>query len=74
VLVETYGIRPEDRDGKEIRASKPGEVYACDDYVYWGFGQTGIARLARDAGFERTEALDEVVVDGHPRVLARLIA
>jgi tRNA (mo5U34)-methyltransferase len=37
VLVETYGVRPEDRDGPAIRVSEPGEVYARDEFVYWGF-------------------------------------
>src|SRR2546426_8359428 len=28
MLVETYGVRAEDRDGPAIRVSDPGEVYA----------------------------------------------
>src|SRR5207253_277333 len=47
VLVETYGVRPEERDGPAIRVSEPGEVYARDEFVYWGFGHTGLERLAR---------------------------
>jgi hypothetical protein len=42
--------------------------------VYWGFAQAGLAELARAAGFEQSEAISEVEVDGHPRVLARLTA
>jgi tRNA (mo5U34)-methyltransferase len=74
VLVETYGVRPEDRDGPVIRVSEPGEVYARDDFVYWGFGHRGLERLARIAGFSRAEPLVEVEVDNHPRIIGRLIA
>ena len=74
VLVETYGVRPEDRDGPAIRVSEPGEVYARDEFVYWGFEHTGLERLARIAGFSRAESLIDVEVDGHPRIMGRLIA
>jgi tRNA (mo5U34)-methyltransferase len=74
VLVETYGVRPESRDGPAIRVSEPGEVYTGDDFVYWGFGRTGLERLARIAGFSRAESLVEVEVDDHPRIIGRLIA
>jgi tRNA (mo5U34)-methyltransferase len=74
VLVETYGVRPEDRDGPAVRVSEPGEVYAHDEFVYWGFGDTGLERLARIAGFSRAESLVDVEVDGHPRIIGRLIA
>lgn len=74
VLVETYGVRPEDRDGPAIRVTEPGEVYARDEFVYWGFGHTGLERLARIAGFARVESLVDVEVDGHPRIMAGLIA
>ena len=74
VLVETYGVRPEDRDGPAIRVAEPGEVYARDEFVYWGFGHTGLERLARIAGFSRAELLVDVEVDEHPRIICRLIA
>lgn len=74
VLVETYGVGPEDRDGPAIRVCEPGEVYARDDFVYWGFGDAGLERLARIAGFSRVESLINVEVDGHPRLVARLVA
>lgn len=74
VLIETYGVRPEDRDGPAIRISEPGEVYARDEFVYWGFGHTGLERLARIAGFSRAESIVDVEVDGHPRIIGRLIA
>ena len=74
VLVETYGVPPEDRNGPAIRVSEPGEVYARDEFVYWGFGDAGLERLARIAGFSRVESLVDVEVDGHPRLMARLVA
>lgn len=74
VLVETYGVGPEDRNGPAIRVSEPGEVYARDDFVYWGFGDAGLARLAEIAGFSRVESLVDVEVDGHPRIIGQLIA
>ena len=74
VLVETYGVAPEDRNGPTIRVSEPGEVYARDDFVYWGFEDAGLERLARIAGFSRAESLINVEVDGHPRIIGRLIA
>jgi tRNA (mo5U34)-methyltransferase len=74
VLVETYGVPSQDRDGTEVRPLEPGEVYAGDRFVYWGFAQAALAQLARAAGFEHTEAISEVEVAGHPRVMARLTA
>jgi tRNA (mo5U34)-methyltransferase len=74
VVVETYGVRPEDRDGPAIRVAEPGEVYARDEFVYWGFGHIGLERLARIAGFSRAESFVDVEVDDHPRIIGRLIA
>jgi len=74
VLVETYGVRPADRDEGAIRVSRPGEVYARDEFVYWGFGTIGLQRLARIAGFSRAESFVDVEVDDHPRIMGRLIA
>jgi tRNA (mo5U34)-methyltransferase len=74
VLLETYGVGPEDRNGPAIRVSEPGEVYAHDDFIYWGFTNGGLERLARIAGFSRAESLTNVEVDGHPRIIGRLVA
>ena len=74
VLVETYGVGPEYRNGPAIRVSEPGEVYARDEFVYWGFASAGLQRLAQIAGFSRVESLVDVEVDGHPRIMARLVA
>jgi tRNA (mo5U34)-methyltransferase len=74
VLLETYGVGPEDRNGPAIRVSEPGEVYARDEFVYWGFGSAGLQRIAQIAGFARVESLVDVKVDGHPRIMGRLVA
>jgi len=74
VLLETYGVGPEDRRGPAIRVSEPGEVYARDDFVYWGFGDAGLQQVARIAGFSSVESLVDVEVDGHPRIMGRLVA
>jgi tRNA (mo5U34)-methyltransferase len=74
VLLETYGVGPEDRNGPAIRVSEPGEVYARDEFVYWGLGDAGLQRIAQIAGFSRVESLVDVEVDGHPRIMGRLVA
>ena len=74
VLVETYGVGAEDRNGPAIRVSEPGEVYARDEFVYWGFGDAGLQRIARIPGFSRAESLVDVEVDGDPRIIGRLVA
>jgi tRNA (mo5U34)-methyltransferase len=74
VLIETYGVRPADRDEPAIRVSAPGEVYARDEFVYWGFGTIALQRLARIAGFSRAESFVDVDVGDHPRIMGRLIA
>lgn len=74
VLVETYGLGTEQQNGPAIRASRPGEVYARDEFVYWAFGAAGLERLARIAGFSAVGAVDRVQVAGHPRIIGRLIA
>jgi tRNA (mo5U34)-methyltransferase len=74
VLIETYGLPPEDRNGPAIRVSEPGEVYERDEFVYWGFGEQGLERLARIAGFHGVQQLETVTVDGHPRIIGHLTA
>jgi tRNA (mo5U34)-methyltransferase len=72
VLLETHGVAGNHEPS--IRVWAPGEVYTGDDYVYWGFTEGSLGRLAAYAGFERTEIIDQPVVDGHPRVLGTLHA
>ncbi len=73
VLVETYGIVGDGRvDQSTIEVKQRGEVYAGDDYVYWGFGAGGLAALGRLAGLPEVEVSATEMVDGHPRIVATL--
>jgi tRNA (mo5U34)-methyltransferase len=73
ILVETYGMAADGRvDEHTIEVKLSGEVYAGDDYVYWGFGAGGLAALGRLAGLPDVEVGERVMVDGHPRILAWL--
>jgi tRNA (mo5U34)-methyltransferase len=74
VLVETYGVSPEDENGPVVRVLEPGEVCARDEFFYWGFAAVGLERLAQIAGFSRTESLATIEVDGHPRIIGLLVA
>ena len=51
-----------------------GEVYARDDFVYWGFSGESLARLAHHAGFAEVKIVDTPLIDGHPRIIATLAA
>jgi hypothetical protein len=73
VLIETYGLGPGQHDGA-IRVSQPGEVYQRDEFVYWGFGEAALERLALLAGFSEVGPLQSVQVAGHPRIIGRLVA
>jgi len=73
VLVETYGVVGDGRlDQCTIEVKQRGEVYAGDDYVYWGFAAGGLAALGRLAGLTEVEVRTTAMVDGHPRILATL--
>ena len=61
-------------DAPAIEVHEPGDVYARDDFVYWGFSAEGLRGLARLAGFDEVEVVDELEIDGHPRILAVLRA
>jgi tRNA (mo5U34)-methyltransferase len=69
--LETYGSRlPADSPALEVH--EPGDVYARDDFVYWGFTAESLRRLGRVVGLEDIEVVDQVEIDGHPRILAIL--
>jgi hypothetical protein len=51
---------------------EPGEVYARDDFVYWGFTPRGLSRLARLAGFSGFDLADAPTIDGNPRLIGVL--
>jgi tRNA (mo5U34)-methyltransferase len=72
VLIETYGSV--EADGAMLRVFRPGEVYAGDEYVYWGFTGSGLAHLAAQAGYRGASVLDTPVIDGHPRIISALNA
>ena len=72
-MLETYGSHlPADAPAIEVHG--PGDVYARDDFVYWGFSPEGLRRLARIVGLDDVEVVDRVEIDGHPRILAVLRA
>jgi tRNA (mo5U34)-methyltransferase len=73
VLLETHGVAHRGLDeGAGIRVCEPGELYARDDFVYWGFSARGLDRLARIAGFTGAEVHDAPIVDGRPRIIGTL--
>jgi tRNA (mo5U34)-methyltransferase len=73
VLLETHGSADRAFDSSAaVHIPEAGEVYARDDYVYWGFTPAGLDAMARHAGFEGFELIDAPVVDGHPRVIGEL--
>jgi tRNA (mo5U34)-methyltransferase len=73
VVLETYGSRlPADSPALEVH--QPSDVYAHDDFVYWGFGPEGLRRLGQIAGLGDLEIVNRVEIAGHPRILAVLRA
>lgn len=73
LLLETYGVdNPLLEDEAAIRVRESGEVYARDDFVYWGFSGESLDRLARHAGFAGARILDRPMIDGHPRIIGTL--
>ncbi len=73
IALETHGSQLRS-DAPAIEVHEPGEVYARDEFVYWGFSAEGLRRLARAVGFDEVDIVDELEVDGHPRILALLRA
>ncbi|MGH2954591.1 MAG: class I SAM-dependent methyltransferase [Solirubrobacterales bacterium] len=74
LLVETYGVADPDLEGAAaIHVAERGEVYARDDYVYWGFTGESLIRLARHAGFSEARILAQPLIEGHPRVIGELV-
>lgn len=73
IVLETYGSHLS-ADTQAIEVHEPGDVYARDEFVYWGFSPEGLRRVARIAGLDEIEIVDQVEIDGHPRILAMLRA
>jgi tRNA (mo5U34)-methyltransferase len=73
-LLETLGVADEALEAGGVHVCRAGEVYARDDFVYWGFSGESLHRLARHAGFRGATVLDAPTVDGRPRIICRLEA
>ena len=73
IVLETYGSHLP-ADAPAIEVHEPGDVYGRDDFVYWGFSPEGLRQLGRIAGLDELEVLDQLEIDGHPRILALLRA
>ena len=73
IVLETYGSNLA-ADSPAIEVHDPGDVYARDDFLYWGFSPEGLRRLGRIVGLDELEVVDELEIDGHPRMLALLRA
>ena len=73
IVLETYGSHLA-TDSPAIEVHDPGDVYARDDFVYWGFSPEGLRRLGRIVGLDEFEVVDELEIDGHPRIVALLRA
>ena len=57
VLLETHG--PADRaleSSAAVHIPSAGEVYAGDDFVYWGFTSAGLDAMARHAELSRASS------------------
>jgi tRNA (mo5U34)-methyltransferase len=73
VLLESYGVAGGRLDDEAaIHVFAAGEVYARDDFVYWGFTGVSLDRLAHHAGFDEARIISAPTIDGHPRIVARL--
>ncbi|MGH2982429.1 MAG: class I SAM-dependent methyltransferase [Solirubrobacterales bacterium] len=73
MLLETYGVAERGLEkSAAIHVHQAGEVYARDDFVYWGFTAQGLDRMARQAGYESFELMDAPWIDGHPRIIGTL--
>jgi len=71
IILETYGVFGE-HGAAGVLVHEPGDVYARDDAVYWGFSGASLDRLGRLAGLRGFELLDAPVIAGHPRIIGTL--
>ncbi|MGH2965652.1 MAG: class I SAM-dependent methyltransferase [Solirubrobacterales bacterium] len=72
LVAETYGVECELMDDAAVQVIEPGEVYARDEFVYWGFTRESLVRLARHAGFAGFELSDSPTIEGHPRLIGTM--
>ncbi len=73
IVLETYGSGLA-ADAPAIEVHEPSDVYAGDDFVYWGFTPEGLRRLGRMVGLDQVGVADQSEIHGHPRILGVLRA
>lgn len=71
IILETYGGGGE-QDDPRVLVHQQGDVYAGDDFAYWGFSRSSLDRLGRLAGLRGFELVGAPEIDGHPRIIGRL--
>jgi tRNA (mo5U34)-methyltransferase len=71
VLVETHGSDEEDAS-PSLHVFQHGDVYARDDFIYWGFTPESLRRVGALAGFASFDLIDTPVIDGNPRLIGML--
>lgn len=71
IILETHGVGDE-HDGPCVLVHEPGEVYARDDAVYWGFSRASLDRLGRLAGLPAFAVVEAPTIAGHPRIIGTL--
>jgi hypothetical protein len=61
---------------EHCRSPKPqfwiGRRALLQHRVYWGFSREGLPRLACIVGLDELEVVDQLEIDGHPRIVALL--
>lgn len=72
LLIDTYGVSGQLAGMAALHVCAVDEVYARDEFVYWGFSGESLDRLARHAGLAGATVLSTPTIDGHPRIVARL--
>ncbi len=73
ILLETYGI--ENGGGSEgnfVQVREPNDIYANDEFTYWGFSSGSLDALARQAGLSGFDCHGVHLIDGHPRIIGLL--
>jgi len=75
VPVQTYNVGPEARNDPAIRIFEPREVYARDEFVYWGVRRRWPpAALRRSPASRGWSRFINVEIDGPPRIIGRSVA
>src|SRR5947208_10457493 len=73
IVLETYGSHlTADSPAVEVHDSRDAPARAA--FLLWGFSPDGLRRLGRIVGLDDVEVVDQLEIDGHPRILAVLRA